>query len=745
MVCEYTYDPETKTIRVNCLGCLFGSSIEDFPICFATTISKLLEVKDVDTVVLAGDREYEYDYAQTKLLVEIANVIDYLVRVKKVLSINNLSVPECDRCVSTRLRVVQNLMNLMRQDPIGSYVEILREIRHVKVRRDRAENALCKRCYDYYLTNALKPMRDALKKTKLIKMAKPYLAAYKVGDRNVYRQFFHPVVRPNFMYTRYMTLPPERAEVVERYNIDDIKIEIYKKPGSLRYIYHIIPPEFKLSEEEYTILDTSRRYLAEHRPSEASFANLEKLRATFYNIGRDMIQDLTTKTGLSLSGKKIDRLANILVRYTAGLGILELLLSDNKVQDIYINSPIGTLPVYIYHSDYEECQTNLIPSVSDAEAWATRFRLNSGRPLDEANPILDTELTVPGGRARVAVITRSLSPSGLAFALRRHRDRPWTYPLFIKNKMLNPLAAGLMWFLIDNARTLLIAGNRSSGKTSLLGASMIQIMRDNRIVTLEDTLELPFDSMKDLGYNIERLKSRSVITRVETELPAEEALRAALRLGDSCLIVGEVRSVEAKALYEAMRIGALANVVAGTIHGESAYGVFDRVVNDLGVPPTSFKATDFIIICNMLRSPDGVHRYRRMVELTEVRKHWKEDPLEEQGFVNLLEYSAKMDALKPTNTLLTGESVIINDISKRIKEWGGNWDAVWNNINLRANIMKTIVKYGEKNPNLLEAEFVVNSNSRFHLISNEVKEELGTLDSKEIFDKWSKWLKKEVI
>ena len=59
--------------------------------------------------------------------------------------------------------------------------------------------------------------------------------------------------------------------------------------------------------------------------------------------------------------------------------------------------------------------------------------------------------------------------------------------------------------------------------------------------------------------------------------------KASLRLGDSCLIVGEVRSVEAKALYEAMRVGALANVVAGTIHGASPYGVFDRVVNDLNV------------------------------------------------------------------------------------------------------------------------------------------------------------------
>src|SRR3989338_8593492 len=123
-----------------------------------------------------------------------------------------------------------------------------------------------------------------------------------------------------------------------------------------------------------------------------------------------------------------------------------------------------------------------------------------------------------------------------------------------------------------------------------------------RQIVIEDTLELPVNQLRDLAYNIESLKSRSVITRVETEISPDEALRTALRLGDSSLIIGEIRSLEAKVLWEAMRIGALSSVVAGTIHADSAYGVFDRVVNDLGVPPTSFKATDIVCICRNLKT-----------------------------------------------------------------------------------------------------------------------------------------------
>ena len=101
----------------------------------------------------------------------------------------------------------------------------------------------------------------------------------------------------------------------------------------------------------------------------------------------------------------------------------------------------------------------------------------SGRPLDEANPILDTELEIPGATSRVAVISPPLNPSGLAYAFRRHRDKPWTLPLFIKGRMLNPLAAGIMSFLVDGARTMLVAGTRSAGKSSLLGSLLVEIMR----------------------------------------------------------------------------------------------------------------------------------------------------------------------------------------------------------------------------------------------------------------------------
>ncbi len=739
---HYEYDEETQRLRINVLGSIYGPSLEDYDVWMAAVIDKLLEIKKVVRVVLAERREYEYDYPEVKMLYEIANAIERITR-ERVIAIKNVVKEDCDSEAPERYRELQSIFVNLKYDPIEAYKQLLRGIRHARVRSEREDDPARKECCIHYMNNALFPMQRILDNCRMIQIARGHLEEHK--NRALYRRIFHPSIRPNFMYTRYVASPPQNAELVERYKVGETDVAIYQIPGKVRKLYHIIPPEFRLNENEYTLLDLGRRYIGRHEPRETELEEPDKMRGNIMRISVDLLQDLAKSSNITLEETQLEKLADILTRYTAGLGILELLLADENIQDIAINSPAGSSPIYLFHGTYQECETNIVPSYEDMDAWATRFRLQSGRPLDEANPVLDTEISVPGGRARVAAITRSLSPDGLGFAFRRHREKPWTFPLFIKNRMIDPFSAALMWFLIDGARTMLIAGTRSSGKSSLLGACMVQIMPKIRVITVEDTLELPIEQLRELGYNVERLKSRSVITHVETELPAEEALRTALRLGDSALIVGEVRSREALALYEAMRIGALSNVVAGTIHGESAYGVFDRVVNDLGVPKTSFKATDIIVIANMLRSPDGLKAFRRVVELTEVRKHWQNDPMNEGGFVNLLEYSAKDDVLKPSKTLLMGESQVLNDIAQRVREWKGSWENVWSNISLRAKIMQTLCAYGAQKPQLLEAPAVIESNSIFHLVSSDVKEEIGALEPSVIFERWHEWLKSKYI
>jgi type IV secretory pathway ATPase VirB11/archaellum biosynthesis ATPase len=458
------------------------------------------------------------------------------------------------------------------------------------------------------------------------------------------------------------------------------------------------------------------------------------------------LQDLSQSKRINVNYSDLNKLATILVRHTIGFGLIEVLLQDKKLQDISLNAPISMIPIFVRHQDYDECISNILPSQEDTDSWAAKFRLISGRPLDEANPILDTQLEIGKIRARIAIIQRPLSPDGLAYAIRRHREEPWTLPLFVQNKMMNSFTAGLMSFLIDGSRTMLIAGTRSSGKTSILGSLMLEIIPKYRIIVIEDSLELPVESLRELKYDILRMKVRSALLKTTTEVSADDGIRTSLRLGDSCLIIGEVRSLEAQALYEAMRVGALANVVAGTIHGASPYAVFDRVVNDLDVPTTSFKATDIIAVANPIKTPDGLHQFKRLVQLSEVRKEWDKDPLEEKGFVDLLRYNVEKDELEPTEDLINGDSEIVKDIASNVRGWAGNWDAVYDNILLRAKVKQEVVDVAEKTKNykILEAGFNTEANHAFHRISDNIVQEIGLPLGERVFPEWQKWLNQKI-
>ncbi len=737
-------------LYVNYLGYPGTPSIADSAICMSRTIEGLISAPKVSRLVFVQQRNYAYPFAQVNILREIAHIYTYLVEQEKVLSSQKLApFPQCQKCLPDHYNAIRWLvLALLKQDPIGCYVEARRVLREARINLPKMSKE-CQPCEENYM-QVLEKIISMLGNTQIIKSVQDKLAAFKLGTRELYQRFFRPDIVPNFTFTRLMASIPPGAELLDEYVLekgyDKTTVSVLKVPNIPKPVYHLTPPEFSLEEEFYELVDLARNVLIEHRPSAEEFIDPERTREVFFNISRDLIKELAESKGVSVSYRQLNKLATILVRHTIGFGLVEVLLQDPNLQDIVINAPIGQNPVFVRHGKWEECTTNIMPSSEDAEAWAARFRLLSGRPLDEANPVLDTDLAIGNVRARVSVIQRPLSPQGLSYAFRRHREMPWTLPLFIKNRMLDPLTSGIMSFLVDGGRTLLVAGTRSSGKTSLLGSLMLEIMPRTRIITVEDTLEMPVESLRKLGYNIVRMKVRSALLKETTEMPADEGIRTSLRLGDSSLIVGEVRSVEAKALYEAMRIGALANVVAGTIHGGSPYAVFDRVVNDLGVPVTSFKATDLIMVANPIKTPDGLHSVRRVVQVTEVRKKWKNDPLAEKGFVDLLRYDVKKDALVPSSDLINGESEIIKQIASQVKGWAGNWDAIWDNIMLRAKIKEALInKSIELNmPRLVEAPFVVKSNNQFHEISDKITSEIGLPVSKRVFPSWDKWLKGEI-
>tara|TARA_Y100000310_G_C20671013_1_gene810294 strand:+ start:532 stop:2820 length:2289 start_codon:yes stop_codon:yes gene_type:complete len=746
---ETYHEGENKILKVSVERCTFPPSIEYSEICMAKVIDLLLKNNGISIIVLTQLREYEYDFSQVDLLNELAFLYKKLNKEERYSYSHLVTDPQHERYIRASYAQFQRLISkVLKEDPLAAYVELKRLDRKEKEKLDN----LIDHNHSQSQQKFLQLLRDVIsffEQLKIIKMLMPHTKDYKLGTRMIYGNVFHPTTRPDFMYTKLITEFPE-GNLVESYNFvtdnETCSVNMFQFESNIKTMYHLTPPEFRFTEEMYQLLDDAKRILSEHKPEREEFVDPDRMREVFFNIGKDLINDLLVQKKLTLPEEDIDQLAQALLRYTVGFGLIELLLTDPKVQDVNINSPNGELPIFIVHQDYGDCYTNIYPTHLEVESWATKLRLISGRPLDEANPILDTELKVTGFSSRVAAITAPLNPSGLAFSFRRHRDHPWTFPLYMQPKIryMNAISAGLLSFLIDNNATILVAGTRSSGKSSLLGSFLIEIMRRVRIITIEDTFELPQESLRKLGYNLESLKVASALASPGSEVDPSIGIRSTLRLGDSALFVGEVRSKEAIALFEAMRVGAAANVVAGTVHADSPYGVYDRVVNDIGVPKTSFKAIDIIVTTNPVIS--GLKKYKRILRITEVRKEWDEDPLKENAFVDLMVYNPKTDQLEVTDDLKNGNSDILKRMAGRIKEFAGDWDAVWNNIQLRANIKQTIVNVAEKrnNPDLLEAKFIIKANDQFHLIAEKVKEQKGKLDNDQILFEFKEWVNKEV-
>ncbi|MFH1682673.1 MAG: ATPase, T2SS/T4P/T4SS family, partial [Candidatus Woesearchaeota archaeon] len=692
------HEGENKILKVYCERCMFPPSVEDSAICMAKLIDLLLQVSGVTTIIITQMREYEYDYSQTVPLIEIAQLYHQINKEERSVHALLVTDPLNERYLKSSYASFQRLISQrLKEDPLRAYVELKRFHRREKV---KLENLIDERhrSSQSKLIAISEDIILQLEKTRLISLLVPHLAGYELGSREIYKHIFHPTTRPDFMYTKLITEYPD-GDIQESYSfgeeIEKSDVTIFGFSDNIKTLYHLTPPEFKFTEEQYELLDAAKRIMAEHKPTKEEFVDPQRMREVFYNIGQDLLNDLIEQKNINLSEEEVDQLTKALLRYTVGFGLIEILLSDHKVQDVNINSPNGQLPIFLVHQDHGDCYTNIYPTIAEVDSWATKLRLISGRPLDEANPILDTELNVVGFSSRVSAISAPLSPTGMAFSFRRHRDYPWTFPLYLqpKVKMMNPLAAGLLSFLIDNNATVLIAGTRSSGKSSLLGSFLVEIMRRYRIITLEDTFELPQESLRALGYNIESLKVASALAEGKgTEVDASTGIRSTLRMGDSALFVGEVRSKEAIALFEAMRVGAAANVVSGTIHAASPYGVYDRVVNDIGVPKTSFKAVDIIVQTNPVRSASGLKKFKRVLGITEVRKEWDDDPLKEGAFVDLMKYNPKTDQLEVTPDLINGNSDIIKRMAGNIQEFAGDWDAVWNNIQLRADYKQAIVE-----------------------------------------------------
>ena len=311
-----------------------------------------------------------------------------------------------------------------------------------------------------------------------------------------------------------------------------------------------------------------------------------------------------------ISNEYLDRLANKLLRDIVGYGEIDPLIQDDNLEEIMINGI--DKPVFVYHRQYGMMKTNIqFSDEKELTDLIDSIARQINRRIDQESPILDGRL-LDGSRINATI--PPVSPDGPSLTIRKFKKDPLTIIDLIKSKTLSIELAAFLWLCIDGlgvkSANAIISGGTSSGKTTTLNALASFINPKERIITIEDTLELQIPH-----EHVIRMETRPANVENKGELTMNDLVKNALRQRPDRIIVGEVRADEAITLFTALNTG---HSGFGTLHANDARETITRLTNDpMKVPEIMIQAIDFIIMQNRIYTSSGVS-YRRISEVAEI-------------------------------------------------------------------------------------------------------------------------------
>ncbi|MGB9837866.1 ATPase, T2SS/T4P/T4SS family [Methanothermobacter sp.] len=377
----------------------------------------------------------------------------------------------------------------------------------------------------------------------------------------------------------------------------DIKdVEIIE--GELIPKYKVSLPKF--SEKERELLNEIREKLVEVAVSKGEDFRIDE--STFMS---------EVKEFLKMKGvRNVDKLAKQISQEMLGYGELDPLIKDDDLEEIMV---IGVnKPVFVYHRKMGMMITNVVFKNDDnIKAIIDLIARQVNRRIDQQTPILDARL--PDG-SRINATIPPVSPDGSTLTIRKFRKDPFTVVDLINFKTMSSHLAAFLWVCTDGLGVkpcnAIVAGGTGSGKTTTLNTISAFVPPTERIITIEDTLELQLPHTHVL-----RMETRPPNIEGKGELDMDTLVKNSLRQRPDRVIVGEVRGGEAITLFTALNTG---HSGFGTLHANTARETITRLINPpMNVPRIMIPALDFIIMQNRMYRPEG-GSIRRITEVAEV-------------------------------------------------------------------------------------------------------------------------------
>ena len=332
--------------------------------------------------------------------------------------------------------------------------------------------------------------------------------------------------------------------------------------------------------------------------------------AQLHKLVRDELHRVVEAEQAPLTVEERQRLISEVRDDVLGLGPLQKLLDDAAVTEIMVNGPEN---VYVEREGKLGRAPVRFTSEQHLRQIIERIVTRIGRRIDESSPMVDARLE---DGSRVNAVIPPLAFTGSTLTIRKFSKDPWKVLDLIRFGTLTPQMARLLEACVHGKLNIIVSGGTGTGKTTLLNVLSSFIPDRERIITIEDAVELQLQQ-----EHIVRLESRPPNTEGKGEITIRDLVRNSLRMRPDRIVVGEVRGGETLDMLQAMNTGHDGSL--STVHANTPRDAISRLetlvlMAGMDLPLRAIReqiasAVDLIVQLERLR--DGT---RRVVAVTEV-------------------------------------------------------------------------------------------------------------------------------
>lgn len=595
-----------KVAEFDCHGCNFACTLNESK-CRYCVISRLRMETEVDQVTLLQPMVRIY---RTRELSQLARAIAAAeqLALDRTLYGGKEGEGKCKKCIEVRMGALLEALDKVMANP-----HELGPIDNSLVVSRIKSSPECKKCSEENFFRLVDTIKTTLKNASVFR---------RLSAKN-YDEIFSSRTKPFFIEGLWNP-PPRGARLLESYDLSDGrgKVNIYEQSNNPVPFYELVLPEFNLPADQLELLDSAFRIKIEEAPGHARFAYATRSYSFAEEWYNALLHILREKRG-SISAAVVRQLAELMASWLT-YRLLEPFSHDDYITDIFVAAPPEIQPIYVEHERWGRLETGIYWTTPALLGLGETLASRLGTSFDEIRPQLDAEIPELGMRLFLsrypAIWTRSVD-----IAIRKRRSKPWTQPLFLDRGTLTPLASSFLGNVLRIGSSAFVIGEMGTAKTSQIETYIPEIGPHNRIVAFQDTEELHIEDFVSHGYKLANV-------RVSDPEHLERQVNAFLRGGASYWLITEVRAAEAvrAALGAAARQGS--QPVVASFHARSKREMFDLIVHIMGLHQATFKYIDFIISTARFTSPRGT--IRRIVEISEVLKDWREEPSYSELFVD---------------------------------------------------------------------------------------------------------------